>query len=119
MERARGQDLRRKPGSNQGNQALQINPLNQLNQMDPGGDWRTLRPPAGPSSAGRQFAWRPQKPDAYSIGDLGTELVNGSGYTSDGGASSSSGKKSNAEAEVMLRALNHLPHLSIAPWGFS
>ncbi|BBN19325.1 protein MpREN [Marchantia polymorpha subsp. ruderalis] len=99
MERARGQDLRRKPGSNQGNQALQINPLNQLNQMDPGGDWRTLRPPAGPSSAGRQFAWRPQKPDAYSIGDLGTELVNGSGYTSDGGASSSSGKKSNAEAE--------------------
>ncbi|CAK9218966.1 unnamed protein product [Sphagnum troendelagicum] len=31
-------------------------------------DWRTLRPPAGPSAAGRQFAWRHQ-PDHLSLLD--------------------------------------------------
>lgn len=32
------------------------------------GDWRTLRPPAGPSAAGRQFAWRNQ-PDPFNLSD--------------------------------------------------
>jgi hypothetical protein len=31
-------------------------------------DWRTLRPPAGPSAAGRQFAWRHQ-PDPSNLLD--------------------------------------------------
>uniref|UniRef100_A0A7I4EN77 Rho-GAP domain-containing protein n=2 Tax=Physcomitrium patens TaxID=3218 RepID=A0A7I4EN77_PHYPA len=30
--------------------------------------WRTLRPPAGPSAAGRQFAWRNQ-PDPFNLSD--------------------------------------------------
>ncbi|KAL2608815.1 hypothetical protein R1flu_027388 [Riccia fluitans] len=103
LERARGQDLRRKPGSSQSNEVLPVSTVCQASQLDPGGDWRTLRPPAGPSAAGRQFAWRQQKPDSLNLGDgkgeLGVELTNGSGYTSDGGASSSSGKRSNAEVE--------------------
>lgn len=94
-ERSRGQDLRgRQPG---------------VNQVDcsAGGDWRTLRPPAGPSAAGRQFAWRQHKPDNGNLSDAtnklnesGMELSNGGGYSSDGGASSSSGKRSNLEVEV-------------------
>ncbi|KAL3676888.1 hypothetical protein R1sor_026836 [Riccia sorocarpa] len=102
LERARGQDLRRKPGPSQSNQVPPTSIISQPSQLDPGGDWRTLRPPAGPSAAGRQFAWRQQKPESLNLGDgkgeLGVELTNGSGYTSDGG-SSSSGKRSNAEAE--------------------
>lgn len=31
-------------------------------------DWRSLRPPAGPSAAGRQFAWR-NHPDSLSLSD--------------------------------------------------
>lgn len=31
-------------------------------------DWRSLRPPAGPSAAGRQFAWR-SHPDPLSLSD--------------------------------------------------
>ena len=37
-------------------------------------DWRALRPPAGPSAAGRQFAWRNQS-------DL--SLINPSDYDAD------------------------------------
>lgn len=33
-----------------------------------GSDWRNLRPPAGPSAAGRQFAWRNQ-PDPSALTD--------------------------------------------------
>lgn len=43
VERARGMELRRR--------ALQ-------QESVPTGDWRQLQPPAGPSSSGRQFAWR-------------------------------------------------------------
>lgn len=43
VERARGMELRRR--------ALQQDPVS-------AGDWRQLQPPAGPSSSGRQFAWR-------------------------------------------------------------
>ncbi|MCO5605645.1 hypothetical protein L7F22_059828 [Adiantum nelumboides] len=43
VERARGIELRRR--------ALQQDSL-------PTNDWRQLQPPAGPSSSGRQFAWR-------------------------------------------------------------
>ncbi|CAM6128714.1 unnamed protein product [Calypogeia fissa] len=93
-ERNRGQDLRgRRPSVNQADNSA-------------GGDWRTLRPPAGPSAAGRQFAWRQHKPDNGNLSDgssklneSGMELPNGGGYSSDGGASSSSGKRSNLEVE--------------------
>eukprot|EP00250_Pteridium_aquilinum_P008375 c17899_g1_i1 orf=529-3237(+) len=43
VERARGMELRRR--------AQQPDPVAT-------GDWRQLQPPAGPSSSGRQFAWR-------------------------------------------------------------
>ncbi|KAJ7535096.1 hypothetical protein O6H91_12G018100 [Diphasiastrum complanatum] len=52
-ERVRGHDLRGRP----------------LFREAIGGDWQTLQPPPGPSTAGRQFAWRTQA-DCFSPMEL-------------------------------------------------
>lgn len=51
-ERARGLSMQRRSS-----------PPHELSGVS---DWRTLRPPAGPSAAGRQFAWRSQ-PDPSNL----------------------------------------------------
>lgn len=76
-------------------------------------DWRTLRPPAGPSAAGRQFAWR-------SLSD--PSLMNPSDYDADtqmrmqGGANNSmseaahSGKRLHLDLEVLYLDIAFLCH---------
>lgn len=66
-EKMRGQEFRRRPSLQQDGNA--------------GGDWRTLRPPPGPSAAGRQFAWRhrgdgPEGVDSKHSG-ASADLLNG------------------------------------------
>lgn len=70
--------------------------------LSAGSDWRTLRPPVGPSAAGRQFAWRHQ-PDPLNIlddpnEDLRVGFVNESPETSH-----SSGKRLHHDLEVRSR----------------
>lgn len=76
-------------------------------------DWRALRPPAGPSAAGRQFAWRNQS-------DL--SLINPSDYDADtqmrmqGGANNlmlegaHSGKRLHLDLEVLYLDIAFLCH---------
>lgn len=74
-------------------------------ELSGGSDWRTLRPPAGPSAAGRQFAWRHQ-PDLLNPSDE-LNADGGVGAANDSAdPGNSTGKRIHLDGEVcMLRCL--------------
>lgn len=73
-------------------------------ELSGGSDWRTLRPPAGPSAAGRQFAWRHQ-PDLLNPSDE-SNADGGVGAANDSAdADNSTGKRIHLDGEVCILRL--------------